>query len=498
MTRRLVTSYLLVVLVVLLVLEIPLGVIYSQNQRQDLTTRLERDAFRLAARSEHALEGGLQQDRAEIGPVLDEYARRTGGRVVVVDVAGTLMHDSDPPEPGVRTFRTRPEIAQALKGLVVSSTRHSETLDTDILSVAVPVSSGTSIHGAIRVSFPTSTVDARVTRYWLILGGVGAVALVAAALIGLVVARWVSRPLRRLESAAEQGAGGDLTVRAPEDRGPPEVRAVSTAFNDMVAKLDELVGAQEAFVADASHQLRTPLTALELRLENLERDVTPEGRSELEGALGEVERLARLVDGLLALARADRRALAPTPVDVARAVRDRVDAWSALAAEHGISLEAVAPEVLGARASEGAVEQILDNLISNAVDVSPQGATITVRAGTSGGEVALHVVDQGPGMSDEERKHAFDRFWRAGWPGEGFGLGLAIVRRLARADGGDAELLPAPGGGLDARICLRPIRLEGRPGPTGPRADPQPVAMSDLRAVDRESSSQRRVQLPPE
>jgi signal transduction histidine kinase len=458
MTRRLVASYLIVVLVVLLLLEIPLGVIYSHTQRQDLVTRLERDAFRLAARSEHAVEDGTEAERTALGPVLADYAQRTGGRVVVVDGRGTLIHDSDPPEPGTRSFSTRPEIARALEGNVSSGTRFSDTLGTEVLAVAVPIASGTRLLGAVRVSFPTSTIDQRVTRYWLILAGVGGIALVVAAGIGWVVARWVSRPLRRLEAAVE-GAGGDLSVRAPEDRGPPEVRAVGAAFNDMVGKLDELMGAQEAFVADASHQLRTPLTALELRLENLERDITPDGRAGLESALLEVERLAHLVDGLLMLARADRRTIAPAPIDVARVMRDRVEAWSAFAAEQGVSLEAHTPTSLGARAGDGALEQILDNLIANAVEACPAGTSIIVDARAAGGEVVLSVVDHGPGMTAEQRAHAFDRFWRAGSAGEGSGLGLAIVRRLARADGGDAELREAPGGGLEARVRLRPAEL---------------------------------------
>lgn len=123
-----------------------------------------------------------------------------------------------------------------------------------------------------------------------------------------------------------------------------------------------------------------------------------------------------------------------------------------------MSLEAHTPTSLGARGG-GVVEQILDNLIANAVEVSPPHSVMLVTARAADGEVVLSVMDQGPGMTDDQRAHAFDRFWRAGGPGDGFGLGLAIVRRLARADGGDAELLPAPGGGLDARVRLRPAAL---------------------------------------
>ncbi len=195
-----------------------------------------------------------------------------------------------------------------------------------------------------------------------------------------MLARSVTRPLHALEQAAGEAGGGDLSVRAPE-AGPPEVRSLAVSFNEMVRRLEELVGAQEVFVADASHQLRTPLTALRLRLEN----------GDVEGALPEVERLSRLVDGLLALARAE--AAPAEPVELAAAVADRLDAFAPLAEERGVHLESrvagralVGPDRLG---------QALDNLFANALAVAPAGSAVTV----SGGPEALHVEDHGPGMT---------------------------------------------------------------------------------------------------
>ena len=119
------------------------------------------------------------------------------------------------------------------------------------------------------------------------------------------------------------------------------------------------------------------------------------------------------------------------------------------------------PAELRALATPGALEQVLDNLVSNAIAVSPRGSTVRIEAAVDGGAIELHVVDQGPGMTAEQRARAFDRFWRAGPPGTGTGLGLAIVHRLVGADGGTVELHDAPGGGLDAAIRLhaapRPI-----------------------------------------
>jgi signal transduction histidine kinase len=222
----------------------------------------------------------------------------------------------------------------------------------------------------------------------------------------------------------------------------------------MVAKLAVLLRSQEQFVADASHQLRTPLTALRLRLENLTQDGDPGRREELEGALEELERLSALVDGLLTLARADRAASAPADLDVAAALDERVDAWSALAEEQRVQLGAHADGRPRALVTPGRIEQVLDNLLANALEVAPPGSSIDLTAAQSEGVVEVRVQDRGPGMSAGEIERAFDRFWRAGADETGFGLGLAIVQRLVRADSGEVELRPREGGGLEAIVRL--------------------------------------------
>lgn len=231
----------------------------------------------------------------------------------------------------------------------------------------------------------------------------------------------------------------------------------------MAERLEHVVEAQQRFVADASHQLRTPLTALRLRLENAEAAGDEARRADFEAALREVDRLSRIVDQLLVLARAGSGRLPVTDVDIAAALSGRAAAWGPVAENQGTAIAVEADGVGSARALAGSVEQILDNLIANALAVSPPGSTVVLRAARVGPRVELHVVDQGPGMTPEERAVAFARFWRAG-KGDGSGLGLAIVRELAEASGGDAGLDPAPEGGLDAwvRLPLSP------PGPAHP------------------------------
>ena len=314
----------------------------------------------------------------------------------------------------------------------------------------MPISSAGRVHGAVRVTYPLSAVDARITRYWLILGLIGGVVLLGAALVGLGAARFVTRPLQRLEEAAAAVGEGHLEARADVGDGPPEVKSLATVFNGTVAKLERLVHSQDEFVADASHELRTPLTALRLRLENL-----PEG-SDRDAALRETLRLSGLVDSLLALARADSAGEGGERVDAAPIVRDRVDAWFALAAEHEVVLRAEVDDRLAVRSLPGRLAQVLDNLVSNALEVSPPGTAITITGRIVGGWVELHVIDEGPGLTAEQRERAFDRFWRAGSGAGGSGLGLAIVRRLVTADDGEVELLAAPGGGIDAVVRLRP------------------------------------------
>jgi signal transduction histidine kinase len=454
MSRRLLAGYLSLALVVLAALEIPLGVTYARNERSDLTGKVEHDATAVASLAEGTLEhgGGL----GRLARLATVYLSDTGGRIVIVDRRGRAIADSAPIPGESRDFRSRPEITQALEGQTASGTRYSETLQKRLLYVAVPVASSGTVLGAVRITYPTSTVDARVRRYWLSLAAIAAIVLALAAAVGVVLARSTTRPLREVEAAAEAAGAGDLEARAPVGAGPPEVRALAATFNDMVARLDQLVASQREFVADASHQLRTPLTALRLRLENLEAGRDGVNRREVDGALAEVERLSRLVDGLLALARADAGAEPAVAVDVRATIVERLDAWRAFAAERRIELEPAVEGEPRARAAPDRIEQVLDNLLANAIDASPDGSAIEVSARGDGEWVELRVRDEGPGMTAEERERAFDRFWSRRSDGGGSGLGLAIVRRLVVSDGGAVELRAAPGRGVEAVVRLRP------------------------------------------
>ncbi len=457
MRRRLLLSYLSITIFVLLVLEIPLGFAYAQAERRRLTAAVQHDALALSIRAEDALERG---DLARLEQIANEYQQDTGGRVVVIRKDGELLADSDPILSGPRNFSSRPEFRAALRGKENSGRRHSNTLDQTLQYFAVPLVHDNTPVGALRVTYPTSFVDTRIRRTWLILAAVGAIVLGVVFLVSLRLARLVTKPLDELEQAAAELGHGNLESRAPVPEGPPEIRELAESFNRTAERLQVLVTSQQAFVADASHQLRTPLAALRLRLENLEGDLVGAPGSvheDVERALAEVARLSRLVDGLLELARAERSVAEPVPTDLIPVVDGRVDAWSALAAERNVALTTELDDGLVVSSAPGRLEQVLDNLLANALEVAPAGSAVHVTGHRRGDRVELTVLDAGPGMSAQQRARAFDRFWRPGGADHngGSGLGLAIVKRLVVADRGSVELDESPDGGLSARVVLR-------------------------------------------
>ena len=350
------------------------------------------------------------------------------------------------------------------------------------IAAAMPVFRGGKygLVGTVILTRSTSSLDSDIVRLWVILGTIAVLAMIGATLLAFGLARWVSRPLAGLDTAAGRLADGDLAIRAVVDSGPPELRRLATTFNTMAGRLEALVHGNRAVIADVSHQLRTPLAALRLRLDLLAADPDPDPETtghELAGALEELARLSRLVDGLLAVARAENVVPAPAAVDVAEVARERVVAWHPVADDRGITLEAgeggkaagwgTRSPVL-AWMGEGHLEQVLDNLIANALDALSAGGhvTVTTTATTAGAQIS--VADDGPGMSAEERERAFLRFTTSN--PNGTGLGLAIVHPLVTSNGGTAKLTESPGGGLTAILEFPGVPAPNNTGPntTGP------------------------------
>jgi two-component system, OmpR family, sensor kinase len=277
--------------------------------------------------------------------------------------------------------------------------------------------------GAVRVTQNVDAVGHRIRRSILVLIGIGAFALLIGLLIAWFLAGSLSKPLRDLARTARRVEEGDLESRA-EVTGPPEHREVAIAFNDMTERLGRVLGAQREFVANASHQLRTPLTGLRLRIESARDRDNAEVDDDLAAAELELERLSRLLTALLTLAREGGEPPPGSAVSLAEAARRAQQRWRPHADQRGQRL-------------------VLEGNGDAVADASDEDVAI--------------VLDEGPGLEPGEEAAVFDRFARgnAGRRGPGgTGLGLAIVQTLARRWRGRATLENRREGGTRAELRL--------------------------------------------
>lgn len=447
--------------VVLIAHDIPLSSYLRRLERDRLTTSIERDAFTIAGRVSPVIGQATPDQTTAVGDALRLSARDAASTVVVIDESGFLLSSTNPGDTPGDDYADRPEVATALLGEPTSGSRFSSSVGEELVYVAVPVLSGSSVLGVVRITYPKSILDARVNEQRRSLLLAAAVSLAMAALVAFVFARQVSRPLEEINDATNELASGQLGAVAPEV-GPPETRQLARSLNVMARRLGGLIERQRRFAGDASHQLRTPLTALRLRLEQASELIESNpavARDHLDEAMNETDRLSNLVEQLLRLARSEAAVLEQTDVDLTALIDGRIEEWRYLATEHGVTIASSEIPKLSVRTSELALREILDNYLDNALDVSPRGSTVEMLVERDGTSVSVIVRDGGRGLSDDERKHAFDRFWRASGnvnrPGSG--LGLAIVAQLAEAAGMGVELRGAPTGGIDAVVTCSAV-----------------------------------------
>jgi two-component system, OmpR family, sensor kinase len=447
---RLVLALFYVLLLALVALAIPLALNVERRARSDFEARIGGQAQVIAASLSEALSS---DDSRDLSRVVEEYARDLGGRVIVTDRDGVLVADSTRPEAPPEDYSSRPEVARALGGEPVRLVRNSEELGGRYLFLAVPVVSGTDVVGVVRVSQPTEEIDSRVRRSWIAFAVVSLLILLVGSVVAWALGTSLSRPLRALAASARGLGQGDLSTRASV-QGPPEVQEVAAALNRMAHELEALLESQRDFVANASHQLRTPLTGLRLRLEGLAAE--PALRADAEAGLREVDRLGRLIDDLLRLARASAPEPTGGPVDLSEQVRDAAARWSNRAAERGQSLQVRTDGATRAFANAADVASALDNLIENALVYSPAGTRIVVEARSHDGQAAVVVEDDGPGIAPDELPRVVERFYRGrGAASPGTGLGLAIVHEIATRWGGSLDL--ESDGGTRAIVRFRAV-----------------------------------------
>jgi signal transduction histidine kinase len=308
-------------------------------------------------------------------------------------------------------------------------------------------------------------VDASVRSSWLRVSFIGLVVVLVGLGLAWILAGSIARPLEKLGAAAARLGRGDLDSRV-EPEGPREIDAVGRSFNRMADALSANLSAQRDFVANASHQLRTPLTGIKLRLEAI-RAQGGSAAEEAQKAEGEVDRLSALVDDLLALARASSLEASGEIVDLGDAARAAGRRWAGPAASAGHELEIEEGARARVWAASDDLAQILDNLIENAIRYSPPGTRIVVSV-EDREEPAILIADTGPGIPPEERERVFERFFRGSGgrrSAAGTGLGLAIVAELADRWQGEVELLDGPGTRI--RASFPRLATDSSPSPNG-------------------------------
>ncbi|MDY7101645.1 MAG: HAMP domain-containing sensor histidine kinase [Actinomycetota bacterium] len=279
--------------------------------------------------------------------------------------------------------------------------------------------------------------------------------------IGYLLADRALRPIGRITRVAKEITATDLSRRI-EMAGPKdELRELADTFDDMLTRLDAAWESQRAFIHEASHELRNPIAVIRTNVDVAlaDENIPPDELRETVAVVGRAaERMGVLVDDLLTHAREERASDRRTTVDGARLVHEAAGEFAASAERRGIRLEPVADPGLLLRGDPVALRQALANLLANAVRLAPEGTTIRVAAGRDGPWIWLAVEDEGPGIAADDQRKVFERFYRgdpARARSEGrSGLGLTIVRQIARAHGGEVGLVSEPSQGSVFSIWL--------------------------------------------
>ena len=381
-------------------------------------------------------------ERGELGRVADTAAVRLAPELA----AGRVPEGMPPVEEDVqvavygldgrRLLGDGPAVADTPVRLAVGGAAAGGNDAGDFIA-AVPVTSGTRVVGVVRAASPESRVWLQIGVAWLAMAALAMAAVAAATLMARWQSRRLAQPLERLAGAAQTLGDGDFTVRlAPA--GIDEIDAAGTALTRTAERLGDLVFRERAFSADASHQLRTPLTGLRLRLETA-LETGGDLRPAVLAALDTADRLERTIDELLALARDEPHAR--TPADLPPLLEEMEGRWrEPLAAAGRVLRVTIAPGLRSTRASAAAVRHILDVLLDNALRHGDGPVAVSARDADTA--VAVDVTDGGPGMAAPE-----EVFRRRTAGAAGHGIGLALARALAEAEGGRLILTrsgPAP------------------------------------------------------
>lgn len=394
------------------------------------------------------------------------FHQQSGIRPVLVDGAGVVIAEVTTASPLVGSTLTHPEVRSALSGQALTGTRQLEGGEW-VLYGALPVTKQGEQVGAVLVSADITAVrgaQGALLRQLLLVAGLMELLAIG---VGILIARQLTRPLVRISRAASQLARGELETRV-EPGGSLELLKLGHGFNQMATELGRLDQQRRAFVADASHELRTPVTAIRALAEPLLADRTGDlalYKEHLADIVQESDRAGRLINRLLELARLDRRSEArrassppAEPIDLREVAAEVVGALEPLAQSRGVGLVLTPGAPLIARTDPYLIETILGNLVENGLKYTPAGGSVRVDLAREGETAILTVTDTGIGIPPAEQSQIFERFYRVDKARArstgGAGLGLAIAAEAAALLGGQISLTSEPGKGSQFRLTL--------------------------------------------
>jgi two-component system, OmpR family, sensor kinase len=436
---------------------------------------IERVDRTVAASAQVLGEKLARRGHLDSGVVTQLATSAPGVYLALIDPSGNVSWS---PPLGLRAEGTpQPRLPASVRNSVDGGgstfTLHAERGSDEFRARTEPLPDGSMLI----VAAPLNEVAETLRRLLLIETLVSFAVVAAIVGLGLWLVRLGLRPLGRIEETASAIAAGDLSRRIDETDGRTEVGRLGRALNTMLGHIEQAFAEKVAseqrlrrFVGDASHELRTPLASVQAYAELFERGARdrPEDLARaMAGIEREARRMAMLVDDLLLLARLDQgRPLERAPVDVSEVARDAVDAARAMDA--GRSLELDAPEPVVVIGDRERLRQVVDNLLANVRAHTYAATPAAVHVGRENGFALIEVADEGPGLTEEQAAHVFERFYRAdpsrSRDSGSSGLGLAIVAAIAEAHGGGASIDSRPGRGATFRISL-PVVAPGGDGP---------------------------------
>jgi TRAP transporter TAXI family solute receptor len=484
---RLITLLVLLMGSLLAALTVPFAQDMTGQRQQVMFADRLQDTIGIASAAAEQLDVSRVDDQ-ELGDDISRYADLYGIGVAVISHTGTVQVVAGP-DINFTGADVEEAIASGLAGHQSADPPIVWPWSTRAMVVVVPVIRNNDVIGAALTVSSTARLRATAGLRLVGIGLIEVISLILLAALALRLARWVLRPVYVLDGAAHEISSGRLATRIRTDQGPVELRRLGTSFNRMARAVERAMERQRAFVADASHQLRNPLSALLLRLDALGVGLDPMQREELDLVRDEAGRLVEILDELLNLATAQHVSADPVEVDLDALVGARFDAWRAMGDRRGVRLcsppAATGPALVDPVLFGSALDAVLDN----AIKFSPPGGTVEVGVLPDGADIRVDVRDQGPGLSAEELARVGDRFWRSASSQNvpGCGLGLSIARTLLDATGGRLRFAPAEGGGLRVSLSVpRAVVSAENRADSGPEAHAEIVADPEL-PLDRPS-----------